>query len=680
MPLPLRRAVLVALVTALLSACACAQSYIPLVTQLTFDAVRQCTSFAKLGVDTLSRNYESTPLRSGSVYLSAYTNASVFGASLTQLSLQLADSINSGSGPSARLGVYILGQQFVQPIFGTGTLLSQPATLLAQTDEITVWPSLAQTLYANLLTPALLLSSGQYALGVWTDNSLTLYSGGHGAAYTATAGYNNFAMPAQVTATTYSDAFSSGALIAQAAMGCRDPNLIATAAAAGTAYYALCGYVEQYSPSPSTTDYTQVSSTVLTSFSALVGVSTTATTTSFGSGMKVTSLLGDLTVSTAGYTSILPDVATTPYTFTLSSTNKVAAASPSNVVYPSGAAVVDGSGLTLLMNNGLQFLLQWNAATKQYQLLNSSAPAAGNVVLSSVTLTPVTSTSQPVLFNCSLPPTSYTPPALPACPAGSLSWTFGDNTGDLTDTLELEYDSSFISGNTLYLRPIAFPAASTLVQSLSTPLLANPGTVIHLRMGLYALNGSISSPSWTLLGQTAEQVVVNPAATTITAPLTTNVTVGAGTYALGVWYDTSVFTYQMFWESSPALYSLKQPYTSVSATGSMPATATPTFDFQTTPVQATVCILGVTTTVAFSFCAAFITSADTQDLYTGVLTALPNTTTNAFGTYWTVIGVSGTQERYDPYCYESDSSSSRSAHSARHTAAMPSIAPCRRLD
>ena len=89
----------------------------------------------------------------GTIYFTAFNNTA-FGAALTQMSLALG--INTGLTSPAHLtmGVYSLA-----------TASGNVMTLVGQTDEITLYPSGPQTLYANLLQPVRLLSGGQYATG-----------------------------------------------------------------------------------------------------------------------------------------------------------------------------------------------------------------------------------------------------------------------------------------------------------------------------------------------------------------------------------------------------------------------------------------------------------------------------------------------------------------------------------
>ena len=225
--------------------------------------------------------------------------------------------------------------------------------------------------------------------------------------------------------------------------------------------------------------------------------------------------------------------------------------------------------------------------------------------------------------------------------------TLGDNTADLTADFDLDYGYAYVYGNVLYFRPIAVTVSGTLIQSLSTYLLPNPNAVVHVRLGLFSLNGTIAAPSWTLITQAAEQVLINPIGGAITAPLPSAVSLASGYYAVGVWFDQPVYSLENYWFTTPSVNNLYQAYTSVSASGAMPGFAVPIQDYLMAPSAANGCVLGQST-VQFSFCAAFQRppspplNLPSYDLYSGVLTALSVPQQSALGSYWAVISGNGT--------------------------------------
>ena len=292
----------------------------------------------------------------------------------------------------------------------------------------------------------------------------------------------------------------------------------------------------------------------------------------------------------------------------------------------------------MLTTSGVQYTIQWSAAAGQYVVLNSSTGGTTQAatVYSSFTLTATTSLTATI--PCGGPPMVYSPPSVPTCPSGSLATSFGDITGDLAEIYDVQDGYSYVDGNALYFRPFYSQVANTQILSLSTWLLANPRVVLHMRLGLYQLSGSIASPTWTLLGQTAEQVIVNPVNASYTVPLPSAVTLSTvGVYAIGVWYDQPVNTYETFWEYAPNPGVLYQQYTSLSSTGTLPTVSSPPLGYDLAASGANGCIPNVASApIQFSFCAAFKTQYST-DTISGVLTALPTKSTGTLGSYWTLL-------------------------------------------
>ena len=632
--LPLLTAIL-CLVTAPSSVTA--QSVVPQVYPLT-SCASATAQLVTLGNTTvlpytypLSTNYPQ-------ILFTAFNDTS-FGATLSQLSIALGDNSGSGKPIHLRMGVYS-----VAPSTG-----ATPMTLLAQTDEITLYPSGPQTMYGNLLQPAQLFSGGQYAFAIWSDSAIVTYAasvsllGYYG--YSSFYEYVDYGMPSSVTATGPAPYYTT----AMAASGCLDSSPLS---ATGTALYYMCAYAEQFASSSSTTDQSVVASTNSTLVSGILTVSTTASATSFGTGYQVLSLTtATLTTSVNAQYYFEPSFTLKTLNLaaaTATTTNKVKGVTPSNLVYTSGAAVVDTNGLTFVASTGAQYVLQWNAATQQYQFLSSTTNGAAPsppVMYSGVTLTPVTEASQAVL-SCT-PQQVYTPPSVPSCPANTYPVTMGDLTDHL-DPADVSGGYAYAYGNVIYFRPFSVAVSGTIVQSLSTYLLPNPGVVIHLRLGLFSLNGLIGSPAWTLLAQTGELTVANSLSETITAPLPSAMTLQTGTYAVGVWFDQSVYTYSTYWEVTPQPYNLYLQYTSLSPNGQMPSYASPKADYQLVASAAQTCVPGVTSQIVFSFCAAFPAPYGQTDVTTGLLTALATPYTNAFGSYYLVTGGNATRPTLYP--------------------------------
>ena len=94
-----------------------------------------------------------------------------FGTILYQMAIELGDNRGLLAPARFRLAVYLL-QEAEKKITGFNE-----ASLIAQTDEITLYPSAPQMLYANLLKPVMLESEGDYGLGVWSDSSIATAGG-----------------------------------------------------------------------------------------------------------------------------------------------------------------------------------------------------------------------------------------------------------------------------------------------------------------------------------------------------------------------------------------------------------------------------------------------------------------------------------------------------------------------
>ena len=645
-------AVLLAVLALLTPHAALAQLYNPQVYPLS-SCSSPTASLVTLGdasIPSLPFSTATTSLSSGSMILMAFNN-SLFGAVLTQLTFPLPDNSRLSGPYHLRMGVFLVGPP---ALLNSDISMS----LLGQTDEITVFPGGPQVVYANLLQSVQLLSGSQYAIGVWSDGgpqcsstvnlcSVSVYTSSSSLqAYSAypNGGYSSYAMPGVFFA--YGPSDYSGNTVAIAASGCLDS---ANLAAPGTALYYMCAYTQQYTPAASSSDYTKVSTTTMLSVSGIVTVSTTASPTSFGSSYSVLSFSGTWSSSLSGQDTYYGvEFATSTVSVVATNTSsKLKGVTPSNVVYTSGAAAaVDTNGLSFMSSSGAQYVVQWNAATSQYQILSSAtinAAPSSPILASGVTLSAITATSDPT-FSCS-PSQVYTAPTKPTCPSGYQSVYAGDFTaGQLSAYAQQEYLSS-ADGNTLYFRPFAVSVSGTLVNTLTTYLYPNPGTVLHIRLGLYALNGSITAPSWSLLSTAPEQVIVNSAQGVVEVPLPSAATLQPGTYSIGVWFDQPVYTPNEFWETTPQPFTLSQSYSSLSASGQLPSYVTPVLAYEMNVAGAQTCVPGPAL-IQFSFCAAFPKLYGQYDVVSGTLTAVSTVFTNSFGSYYSITGGNATLNGY----------------------------------
>jgi len=191
------------------------------------------------------------------------------GGVISQLQLALGDNSALTYPVHLRMGLY--------------ALQGSSASLLAQTDEITLYPSGPQMLYANLLNAERLFSIYQYAIGIWSDNYYTAgvqndYTGYYG--YSNSYTYTDYAMP-----TTVPYVYQGISTPSQLSVGCVDPSAYSSP---NVQYYEFCSYVEQSIPG-STTDYSKPASTVTRTLAGVMAIDKSqAVTTQFGTGYRIT--------------------------------------------------------------------------------------------------------------------------------------------------------------------------------------------------------------------------------------------------------------------------------------------------------------------------------------------------------------------------------------------------------
>ena len=555
-------------------------------------------------------------------------NNTAIGGVLSQLSLGLGDNSASLLPVHLRLGLYLLSQ--------TGN--SKQATLIGQTDQITLWPSPAQVLYANLLTPVSLLQDQQLALGVSADSPV-LIGQQYGAGLQGTQYYEyvELSMP---TTLAY---LSTGGGPAVAASGCITPGFLSSAA---SKVFNLCAYMETYSLpapplaslNPATSLYTQLTATVVVSTAS-------PTTSSFGTGYTVTALYGQLTQTLSSPYYSFPDPSPVSVVVTLGG-SKITSVTPSNLLYLSGsgaAAMVDGNGLSLLTSSGLQVVLQWSASSSQYQTVNSSnngAPPSPAILFSGGSLVQVTTQSElaGTLPVCA-PPPSYKPDVTPACPAGTVSVSYGDVTTTFVASSSEFGDAT--SANYILFRTVTINSAVS-VSSLQYLMLKNPGIVLHMRLGLFNLSGNSGAPLYSLLAQSNPLTLANPTDGIVNANLPSAVSLLAGTYAVGVWFDQPVYSTYTQWAYGTT-FSAQLSFLTVDSQGTFPSSITAQPEYQVPSVGLVGCAAS-TATVQFALCATFTyasTYSTYYNQYSAVVTALANKQSNGFGSYYPLIAAYG---------------------------------------
>jgi hypothetical protein len=171
-------------------ACVSGQSYVPQPPRLTAAACRADQTFVSVGnLDSSNstlfpNNAQGTQLGTywnpyyQYVYTTPFTNTQ-FGAVLTQVAMNLLD--NSGlPGPVyLRLAIYLF------QIAEKKTMGFNEATLIGQTDEITLYPSGDQILYANLMESVSLLDEGDYGIGIYASSPIFIAGGPRSSGFSA---------------------------------------------------------------------------------------------------------------------------------------------------------------------------------------------------------------------------------------------------------------------------------------------------------------------------------------------------------------------------------------------------------------------------------------------------------------------------------------------------------------
>ena len=613
------------------------QPYSPIPVVQTATSCSAGTTFFTLGTTNATVHSGTSPLKAGTVYLVPFNN-SVLGGVILQLALAVGDNSAALTPIHLRLGLFAIAT----------TDGFRGASLVVQTAEITLYPSGPGTVYGSLPSPYTILLDSGIALGLWSDSSLTVpLSVSASAGYTASgypyASYVDYSMPESA------GNFVVASAPAIAATGCLNPAFLTQSA---LRVYGFCSYMEQYNAPPTPPSLSNTATTTLTQISGSVVIDTAA---AVGSGYAITTFGGLVQVTTAGLSEGFHESATITYTFSLYS-GRVGSVAPSNALYPSAPVPVDGSGIAIALSNGQQLVLQYNSTTSQYQTVSSdstSALSSAAVSYSGAFLLPITSVSAVEQAPSCVPPTVYTPDPAVSCPVGSAVIQFGD----VSNTFVIDGDDlqDGVGANAIYFRSFSVAAEGTVLYQLQYVMYEQPGAIVHMRIGVFAGGGSATAPRYALLAQTAQITLANPTDVLVQANLASPLPLPIGAYALGVWFDTSVYASLMIWETN--VFATQVPYTAVSSSGSLPAAVTSQLSGILLGTGAVGCAPSVGGTTQLAFCAAFTypsqvinyfglglkeTVAAWTSVYSGVLTVLSQRFTNSLGSYHVVVAANGT--------------------------------------
>ena len=411
-------------------------------------------------------------LSSGVVYTRPFDG--VPGASLQQISVAVLDNELLPAPVAIRLGIYS----------------ASSLQLLAQTNETVLYQVRQQVITMNLTSTLQLADSAElYWLALTANGSIAVAS--------SNASSPTMAWP--YSSARLSPTFASDSSVAWS------PSLTGLGCSPST--HSLCAYFQYYSDPNARLPPTD---TIV--YQGLLNVDSSAPyPTRFGVGARV--------LAGSGYISswrIYQAVALTTFQAYI-----LAVDAHDVYLQPDSAAVVDTTGLQLLLNGGK------SSVTLSYDSGSGAVVESGRtgLVVSSVSLrqlnvsTGLPSCSITDVPNYVLSWSSSSEPA-PSCPDASSVVTYGD--ASPTD-LEYTADSAVVwQGSTSLRRFRSSDSNYTELRWLSMGVLPNPGSILRLTFNLYDLQ-------MRLLATTGQFSVANTQQQTLVAPLQSPVVVAPST-------------------------------------------------------------------------------------------------------------------------------------------------------
>ena len=638
-----------------------AQSYVPQFPPFTAASCGPDQTFVQVGFPPYTAgNATLFPDNSPSTYLGTYWSpflpvyvyttpftAFTFGATLHQITMALSD--NSGLlGPvSVRLGLYLF-QTPEKNVFDFNF-----ASLLGMTDVLTLYPSKAQVVYANLMTPVKLLDEGDYGIAIYANGPVYIVGGPRYSGFSALPefdfSYNDYQLPASIEMYDGDKARPVGAV------GCIDKNAYHQP---NTTFYAFCALVETYSREPKNNgDWFVSAMTNTTRYSGVIGVDSSRpiyNSEGLGVGYPIMSMEGEVQQSTNAGSFYYPPVGITAFPFRYSRNHTQYFPKASDILYPNSSIPIDKNGIVITTSKNQTNLYFTNTS---YDRTIGSTGQTGIVTttyFSSFIALPAEYLND-VITNCTLPIGYQYVPDVYVCPSTAAWVQFGDVSPMDTDPMEEDEYFQFLYPNLLTFRTFQPFTPDTTAYQLTYYTYSNPEAIVHMRMGLFRTNTSYvnsfsAEPQYELLSMTHEVELVNIDVGLVTANLDTPVPLNVGQlYAIGVWTDSMVYGPSAQWGVDAS--GIELPYTQNSPTGIMPSTVFALGG------QSTIQLMGVNACAAsnslytFNFCATF--AQYVQDpftlrwyqikrYYSGQLTALTRLMTNAFGDYHIATAGNGT--------------------------------------
>ena len=515
------------------------------------------------------------------MYTTPFTNTA-FGSVLSQVQMNLLD--NSGlPGPVYfRIAIYLFQ---IAEKKSTGY---NEATRLGQTDEITLYPSKDQILYANLMSPVSLLSEGDYGIGIYSNLPFFIAGGpersgfsaepqfwsetegqsrhpyhstGHRTATAllpltvalcvwwcaAVSGYNDYSAPQAILM------YPGDRSHPVAAAGCYDPNAYNRP---GQTAYAFCGLIETYLPLPPPppgwnprTYFPSASAlTNVTRYSGVILVNNTEAAlvqTDYGAGQPITFMAGEVQTTTNAGAEYYPPLGLTSAQLSYKASHPVFAQAL-DLLYPNRTIPIDVNGVVISTARNQTRLFWTNVSANSTIGQQGQDQVVLNTYFSSFLIFPAQDLDT-VITSCNIPlGYDYVQDVL-TCPAGSAQISFGDIDQDDLDPLEEDEIYDYLRPNLISFRRFTVWTPATTAYQLSYYSYSNPEAIVHMRLGLFVTNQSYvdstsAEPIFILLAMTNEVELVNADDTIVVANLSTPIALTQGqTYAIGVWADSLVY-------------------------------------------------------------------------------------------------------------------------------------------
>ena len=581
-------------------------------------------------------------------YTTPFTNTA-FGATLYQLRMSLLD--NSGlPGPVyLRLGIYLFQEAEVR------TMGFNEAALLGQTDEITLYPSKDQVLYANLQTPVVLESEGDYGIGIYASNPIYIAEGPRMSGFSAegqymfmTEFYNDYSMPQALLL------YPGDKSHPVAATGCLDNNAFNRP---NQTVYAFCALIETYRREPANNTQQYVTSlTNVTRYTGVIAIDNTQPNrTAYGVGYPIVYMEGDVQTTTNAGSMYYPPLGihAQPFTYRLAHPDFPQA---DDLLYPayngSKQIPLDAQGIVITTPRNQTRIYMTNASIDSTVTTQGQFGVVTQTYFSSFEIYPKEDLDS-VITGCNVPiGFTYTPDSF-SCPAGAAPVSFGDvNLLDL-DPLEEDEIYDYLPPNLISFRFFTVWTPGTTAYQLSYFSYSNPEAIVHMRMALFRTNTTYTDsfsalPEYELLEMTAEVELVNVDDTLVVSNLANPVPLTQGnTYAIGVWADALVYGPEARWGVDAS--GLPLAYSIIDVDGSFPNTVFALGgQTGTQPMGVNACAANQQL-VSFTFCATFAQYILVlgqwflqKRYYSGTVWGLSTPYTNAWGVYHILTAGNGT--------------------------------------